>query len=90
MDENFTVPWSNDQYHFCTRPRYVEIFCKMVGKMAGSWVRYNSRYVFTSSGMIEENINPIANVASNKTFVKLKNDNDEDIDVESVNIFAGK
>ena len=82
MDQAFHVPWerNNSIRHFCTRPAYPVIQCTTNEPTKG-W-NLKTRMIFTGSGLIDEKTNLNKNLSTNKTYIRLRNDDDEDIDEE--------
>ena len=87
MNEEFHVPWdrSSQIRHFCTLPAYNEIDCTTTAPTKGWNLR--TRMIFTSQGLIDEKTNLDKNIATNKTYTRLKDDQNETIDDDENGIF---
>ena len=86
MDKEFHVPFDRDSHikHHCTRPQYNVIECT-THEPRKNW-NLRTRMIFTPNGMIDEKTNLKENVSTNKTYVRVKDDQNEDISEELDNI----
>ena len=87
MNEEFHVPWdrSSEIRHYCTLPAYNEIDCTTHAQTKGWNLR--TRMIFTAQGLIDEKTNLDKNIATNKTYTRLKNDQNEDTTEDENGIF---
>lgn len=63
--------------HICTRPEQHIITCTTTNELK-NW-KIKTRLIFSIGGLIDEKFNVNKNVATNKTYVRVKEDNNEDI-----------
>ena len=89
MDQAFHVPWDKTSKveHFCSRPQVNVIVCSTFEPIKG-W-NLKTRMIFTSHGLIDEKTNLNKNVATNKTYIRVKNDQNEDIEQDQDGINDG-
>ena len=72
-------------YGFFALPTYNEIDCTTTAPTKGWNLR--TRMIFTSQGLIDEKTNLDKNIATNKTYTRLKDDQNETIDDDENGIF---
>ena len=90
MDQTFHVPWDKESHieHFCTRPKYNVIECKTHEPLKGWNLR--TRMFFNENGMIDEKTNLNKLVSTNKTYVRVKEDESEDIEEDEQGLIGTK
>jgi hypothetical protein len=89
MDQAFHVPWQKGGLieHFCTKAALNIIQCTTFEPVK-QW-NLRTRMIFTESGLIDEKTNVNKNVATNKTYVRVKEDNSENIEEEEAGLAQG-
>ena len=77
MNQKFHVPWDKDSHieHFCSRPISNVIQCTTHEPIKG-W-NLKTRMIFGANKMVDEKTNLDKNISTNKTYVKLKDDQQE-------------
>jgi hypothetical protein len=89
MDQAFHDPGDTGglMEHFCTKNAPNIIQCTEIGTTFEPVAKHRNickRMIFTEGGLIDEKTNVNKNVATNKTYVRVKEDNSENIEEEEV------